>query len=187
MAPRKKTSRKKKEEEKPLPLSYRFEDEVVDWSLFPALPEGVERTLYCTGDIGEEALKLLNEKGYTLVDPRTMSRDGVDQIHNCINAWLQGMSEGTIPYSPERRRALELELRSHGLLVNRSIKLEGSMTIENADLEQLLTLGSRHIAVKPITEEQLREARRASMNPGEDAIKKEAERERREKARNEDN
>jgi hypothetical protein len=116
----------------------------------------------------EDEAAILRNRGYIPVDVRAMPRGTPQEHAEAIEAWLQGMSEGTIPPDMERRRTLELEAKAHGLLLNRSTQVKVEAKLDGATLEDLLQVGrTRFVNQRAITDERLLAAKRASVIPGE--------------------
>ena len=132
----------------------------------PPLDAGQTKTIYI--DFYDEGqIKALREKGYIALDVRTMKRESPAQHRKAINAWLQGMSEGTINLDKERRQTLELEATLYGMKVTKSVRID-SKDISKESLESLLEIGrskSKYGTVKPITDKDLEAAQTAGINP----------------------
>lgn len=130
----------------------------------PRLPAGHRRTLFVAG-LPNWAASALKEKGYSLIDVRTMEPQDDPQAY--IDAWLQGMAEGTIEKSPERRRNLELMAKTNGLLIRRELKIEAKANLEGRNLEMVLErFGSGNRTLKPVSAKELREAEQKALIPG---------------------
>ncbi len=132
------------------------------WNL-PEIVGNNTRSLYVT-DITESHRAALENKGYHLVDVRTLPRSTREDARVGILAWLQGMSEGTIPMDEARRRNLELEAKMHGLLISKSVSLKAVGQIGGEDLEDLLEVSPKSRATH-IPLERLQLAEKAGLNP----------------------
>lgn len=129
----------------------------------PALPAGQQRTLYVAG-LPSWALSGFKEKGYTLSDVRTLSVEKEPQTY--IDAWLQGMAEGTIEKNPERRRTLELMAKTNGLLIRRELKIEATAELTGKNLEKVLERFTTRKTLKPVSAKELRVAEKRALIPG---------------------
>ncbi len=103
----------------------------------PRLAPSAKRRIYVSC-VTELELEYVRERGYDPVDVFTLPRSTVQEQQSCIMAWLQGMSEGTIEMDAERRKALELEARACGMLVNRALRLEGKVSMSPETVDELL-------------------------------------------------
>jgi hypothetical protein len=100
-----------------------------------------------------------------LVDVTQLERDTPDKNRRAIQAWLQGMVEGTIHESQERRKSLELSARLDGLLISRSMKIEARGTLKPETLDAILNFASNRHTLVFSSAETLAEARRSSLSP----------------------
>jgi len=140
------------------------------WSLepesYPTLSRGQKKTLY-VDSLPEEMTEQLREKGYQVTDVKTLPRQDIGEHALAIEAWLQGMSEGTIEPSAERRRNIELEAKVHGLLINRSLRIDAKARIDGDNLEMILnSMSSNAVTISKVTPERLKRAEEASLTPG---------------------
>lgn len=108
----------------------------------------------------------LAEKGYETIDVRSLPRESHKEHMVAIEAWLRGMNEGTIPSDEERRKGLELEAKIHGMLVNRSVKVEAKTEIDQETLEVLLDFGPNKHVLQNTTIQRIEHARKAALIPG---------------------
>jgi hypothetical protein len=139
---------------------------VLDPETFPSLPEGLQRTLYVAG-LEQSKLEALKEKGYSLVDVRTMPRESMVENRACIEAWMQGLSEGTIEENPERRRNLELEAKAHGLLVHKQARIDLKVKADADNLDKVLDqLSNLTDTLKPVSHARIEAAKKAALIPG---------------------
>lgn len=136
------------------------------FSNWPTLPGKGGRTLFVAGarDIDTTTLRA---KGYDVVDVLQLPRTNDGEHHYAIEAWLQGMSEGSIPMDREKRLSLELEARARGLLVNRSMKVDVAVKVSEKSLEELLS-GPRagRFTLNGASARQIERAARAAVTPG---------------------
>jgi hypothetical protein len=129
----------------------------------PQLPAGLPRKLFVAG-LPNWALSGFREKGYQLVDVRTMDPETNPQAY--IDGWLQGMAEGTIEKNSERRRTLELMAKTNGLLIRREIRLDAKAEITGRSLELILDRFGSKKTLKPVTAKQLKTAQKQAIIPG---------------------
>jgi hypothetical protein len=133
----------------------------------PDLPQGVTRKLYISSCLPQDIVKHLGTQGYILIDVRTLPRDTSSQIRYAITAALQGMSEGTILATDERRKTLELEAAIHGFKITKSVSVKATTDLEGKSVEELLQIGAKksiYGTLKPITQDALVSAMHASTN-----------------------
>jgi len=141
-----------------------------EWTIevedFPSLNISQRRTLFVCG-LDENTTEELRLRGYDICDVRTLPRADTADHAAAIEAWLQGMVEGTIPPDAEKRRTLELESKVHGLLINRSVRLEAKAKLDGNDLEKVLdALASNNRTLKPVTDIELDKAQKSALIPG---------------------
>lgn len=129
----------------------------------PLLPAAHRRMLYVAG-LPSWALSAVKEKGYLLTDVRTMSKEEDPQAY--IDAWLQGMAEGTIEKNSEKRRTLELMAKTNGLLIRRELKITANAELAGRNLEMVLERFGTRKTLKPVSAKQLREAEKSALIPG---------------------
>jgi hypothetical protein len=118
-------------------------------------------------EVESEVKRELELKGYQLTDVRTLTRESPSDHAVAIEAWLQGMSEGTIEPSAERRRNIELEAKVHGLLINRSLRIDAKTRMDGATLDKvLLTLAPDKVTISKVSPERMKRAEQAGLIPG---------------------
>lgn len=130
----------------------------------PALP--TSRIIYCAEELSPSSVDGLASIGYEVVDVRTLPTSSDADHKERIAGWLQGMGEGTIEYDESRRKALELEAKIHGLLVNKSMNLRVTASLEGKPLEDLLALGGKKHLLRKTTPERMAQAVEAGLVPG---------------------
>ena len=87
----------------------------------------------------------LGERGYKVVELMTLPRSTPLEHHHYLMAKSQAIEEGTIEYTTEERRALELEMKAHGLLDAKKTQLNVNVDIDTNDLQKMLDwTDSRH-------------------------------------------
>lgn len=163
---RKKSSRKGTASPKPTPTLETPDPDHWVWDALeelPPLPAGHQRTLFVAG-LPNWALSAIREKGYEILDVRTMDRETDPQAY--IDASLQGMAEGTIKKSPERRRNLELLAKTSGLLIKRELTVHASAELKGKSLEMVLERFGTKKTLKPVTAKELRTATKKALIPG---------------------
>lgn len=134
-----------------------------DWDY---LPPGVRRELYVNELLDEMIIERMKIKGYDIVDVRTMPNSNVVEKKDFIQAYLLGVSDGTILSNDERRKSLEFLAKTEGLLVNKSISGRFNLTLDKDTIKELLDFGaSRHTLVHASMEE-MDQARLISITPG---------------------
>lgn len=118
---------------------------MVDYSLFPEVPLTQEaRVIYVRG-IDQPTHKELIQKNYRPVDLMTLPRGSGDEEVKYLFAKLQAYDEGTIPFTEEDRKVLELALRANGCLNPKSMRLNINANIDDKTVDKLLNWGpSRH-------------------------------------------
>jgi len=121
----------------------------------------VRRRVY----IEEEQPDWFDSSIHELVYVHQLPRETPEENRQAIKAWLQGMVDGTIKASGERRKALELSARLDGLLVNKSMKIDVRGELGERTIEELLSFGRQRSTLVVTTPEQLEEARRVSVSP----------------------
>ena len=164
----KKNSPSDTEPSPPPPMIETFDPDqwLPDVATFPHLPKGQQRTVFVAG-LPSSVASVFQEKGYLPVDVRTLPRNNPGDNDLAIRAWLQGMEEGTIQPSSEKRRTLELDAKANGLLIQRSLRIEAKVKAEGASLEAILErLAAPGRTLMPVSARQLKEAERAALIPG---------------------
>lgn len=140
------------------------------WTLetdkLPPLPRGITKTLYvCGADPADTAV--IRRLGYRVVDVRTMERGSPGQSADAIEAWLQGMAEGTIEPDLTKLKALELEAKVHGLLVNRTLRIDAKAKLDGENLEALLeSLAPSKQTLMNVSSQRIEKAKQAALIPG---------------------
>lgn len=123
------------------------------------------RELFVSG-ITKENRALLKEKGYRVIDVCSLPRTNDSEHQYAIEAWLQGMSEGSIPMDKERRLSLELEARARGLLVHRTMKVDVSIKANQKTIEELLKPRSARLTLNRASVDKINHAVEAALIPG---------------------
>lgn len=135
----------------------------IDWARWPATAK--PRRLYVCGLAPDVAMQL-QAKGYEPVDVLSMPRDTAPEHQEALEAWMQGMVEGSILPDEERRKAIELEMRERGFLVHRTLRVDARLKLDKASVEELLNFGESRFTMNRATKEKIVEAKMAAMEPG---------------------
>ncbi|MBH06033.1 MAG: hypothetical protein CMJ20_06895 [Phycisphaeraceae bacterium] len=113
-------------------------------SAFPLITDGVARTVFVRG-LEQDMAEILTERGYTVVELMTMPRNNPVEEQTYLLAKCQAMEEGTIAFTTEDRRTLELAMKSAGLLDSKRTMLNLKVDIDGDDVEKMLNWNnSRH-------------------------------------------
>ena len=113
-------------------------------SAFPALPKGATRTIFVRG-LQQDIAQKLGERGYVVVELMTLPRTNPLEHQQYLLSKSQACEEGTIEFTTEERRALELEMKAHGLLDSKKTQLNVNVDIDTNDLQKMLNwTDSRH-------------------------------------------
>ena len=132
------------------------------FALWP-INKGPRRKLFVVG-VTEDDRALLVARNYEPVDVLGMPRATEEQHQEAIEAWLQGMAEGSIPLDEERRKTLMDEAKVRGLLVTKSIRTVKHTADES--IEAMLNFsGSRHMK-NGASPERIAAAVKAATTPG---------------------
>jgi hypothetical protein len=126
---------------------------------FPEVPTiSRPRPLYVAVSIPADCYQVLKEKGWQIIDIRTMPMKTDTERADAVKACLEGVRVGSLFFSKEQRDLLELEAKICGLLSNKEPLGDRSNQIfENADLEEILNFGidgtaKKSEAPKPVAE-----------------------------------
>ena len=109
------------------------------------------RAVFVSEDVPASEGRRVGAKGYYLIDVRVLPRRTEDEHRTAIEGWLQGMAEGTIPYSEERLEVLDREIKVHGLVINKSQRLTLGVSADKQTVEDLLAAFSTKRAMRKIT------------------------------------
>jgi hypothetical protein len=127
---------------------------------------GDAKVVYVDESVPAEDLVTLSKRGYELIDVRHLPRNTPEQNRRAIQAWLQGMAEGTIERDEEVRKTLELSAKMDGLLIQRSMRVNVDASLSSETLDALLSFApSRHTLIET-SAEKLEAARVSSTLPG---------------------
>ena len=127
-----------------------------DWS---ALPEGIAKTIFVDYAVAKLEQIYLEKAGYKVVDVRTLPRETPEQNKKAVQAWLQGMADGTIEADDEKRKNLELSAKLDGLLVNKSVSMKLNSDVTKDTLDELLDFGSSRHTLKQASPEKFEKAK----------------------------
>ncbi len=113
-------------------------------SAFPLLPPGSSRTIFVRG-LAQDIAQELRDRGYTVVELMTLPRSNELEHQQYLLSKSQAVEEGTIEFTTEERRALELEMKAYGLLDSKKTQLNVNVDIDTNDLQKMLNWkDSRH-------------------------------------------
>lgn len=126
--------------------------------------EGAKRKLYVAG-LSKDDRALLVARNYEPIDVLGLPRDTPEKDQRAIEAWLQGMSEGSITLDEERRKTLMDEAKVKGYLVTKSVR-EVKHTADST-LEGMLNFGGSRHTLNRATKEKIDAASKAAVTPGE--------------------
>lgn len=116
----------------------------LDLARFPPLEKSMRGRALFFDKLPSAWEKELKERGYSPTVLSTLPRRDVQDEVAYLNGVLQGMSEMTIAYDSERLKAVELAMKSHGMLDKRSLNITANVNADGT-LEELWAWGgSRH-------------------------------------------
>jgi hypothetical protein len=124
------------------------------------------RKIFIDDELDAELVDYLASIGYDVIDVRTMSKNSDAEKRDYLVGTLEGMSSGTIGYSDDRRKALELEAKILGLMVSKSMKLDIKANIAEKNIDELLDMaGGKKLLLRKSTPERIKLAEKASIDP----------------------
>jgi hypothetical protein len=84
-------------------------------------------------------------RGYNPIELMTLPRETVDDHRQYLLARCQGMAEGTIMFSDDDRKVLELEMRTYGMLNPTSTSMSIQVKCNAEDINSMMNwTASRH-------------------------------------------
>lgn len=146
-----------------MPRKSRSDKEPTYFERWP-INRGAKRKLYVAA-ISEQDRATLEARNYEVLDVLSLPRDTDERDQEAIEAWLQGMSEGSIALDEERRKALMDEAKVKGYLVTKSVR-EVKHTAD-ATLEEMLNFGGSRHTLNRADVAKLEKATKAAVTPGE--------------------
>jgi hypothetical protein len=137
----------------------------MDPNEWPEILNGV-RKIYVSEYVDDDLEADFNEKGYEIVDIRTMPTDTTEDKKAIIQGYTIGVIDGTIRADDYRRKTIELLAKTEGLLINKSISGKLSISLEGKTIKELLSFGDNRHTLKRTTKEEIEKAKLISVTPG---------------------